>query len=127
MSQAEVSFEQIGGLVMNELHRRLGAPELAQDLPGTLLMKVAGDYIKHIERRNEIEQAKLEQEHVNPLEIVDQEGLPLEMRFEILTEYLDEVESAWRHASARMEDLLKEVNANDPDVVQDVPDVVSEG
>lgn len=93
---------------MQELHRRLGNPQLAQDLPGTLLMKVASDYVKHLEKRNEIEQAKLEQEHEDPLVVVAQPGLPWEMRFEIINDYTDELETQWRAASVIMVELLAE-------------------
>jgi hypothetical protein len=103
---SDVNFDQIGGLVMEELNRRLGSEELAQDLPGTLLMKVAMDYVKHLEARNAIEKAKLEQVRVDPLEMIDQAGLSLEQRIMILSEYLDDIETTWREASQRIVELL---------------------
>lgn len=112
---------------MTELHRRLGSPELAQELPGTLLMKVAMDYVKHLERRNDIEQAKLDQEQVDPLEIVQQPGLPLDMRFEILSDYIEELEGAWRGASEIMETILEEVNQRDGKVVSEVQALDQQG
>lgn len=129
MSQSELDFDRIGEGVMMELNRRLGAPELAQDLPGTLLMKVAMDYVKHLEKRNEIEQAKLDQEHIDPLEMIDQPGIPLDMRIEILYEYIGELETYWTTSSNRLEELLQErnENASSEDAVQGLPDLVSEG
>lgn len=127
MSQQEVDFDQIGERVMVELNRRLGSPELAQDLPGTLLMKVAMDYVKYLEQRNAIEQAKLDAEKVDPIEMVNQPGLPLEMRWEIIDAYLDEVEDYWRRASVIREELEKEVRERYAEVLPEVQDVVSEG
>jgi hypothetical protein len=100
-------FDAIGTRVMVELNRRLGSPELAQDLPGTLLMKVAMDYVKHLEERNRIEQAKLNQEKLDPLEMIDQPGLTVAMRIEILSEYIEELEGYWKDASTRMAELLE--------------------
>lgn len=109
---------------MVELNRRLATPQLAEDLPGTLLMKVAMDYVRYLAERNAIEQAKLNQEKVDPLEMIDQPGLNLSMRVEILAEYLEEVEDYWTRASARMAELLEEVGDGEGEVVQDVPDMV---
>lgn len=111
---------------MRELHRRLATPSLAQDLPGTLLMKVAMDYVKHLERRNEIEEAKMNAEKVDPLEMVNQPGLPFDMRWAIIDEYLDEVTDYWQRASQiRIE--LEEEGKQLAALLPEVQDVVHEG
>lgn len=113
---------------MRELNRRLATPSLAEDLPGTLLMKVAMDYVKHLEERNKIEEAKLNQEQLDPLEMIDQPGLSHAMRIEILAEWLEEVEGYWRTASVRMEEILKEVeDESDAAVLQELQDMAPEG
>lgn len=101
-------FDAIGQGVLEELNRRLGSPELAQDLPGTLLMKVAESYLKYLERKQAFEEAKANIEKLDPLEMIDQPGLSLDMRIEILSEWIEEVENYWQAASARMEQLVKE-------------------
>lgn len=113
---------------MHELHRRLATPELAQDLPGTLLMKVAMDYVKHLEKRNEIEEAKLALEKLDPLEMVDQPGLPLVLRMEVLSEYLDELDEARRAAGARAISLYEEFEQSEQndEVVPEVQELVPE-
>lgn len=93
------TFDDMGKLISKELRRRLGNREKAAELPGTLLMRLFESYTKAIEKRNEIEKAKLEQEKLDPLEIVNQEGLPDETKLEILLEYVDELEDQWRRAS----------------------------
>lgn len=130
MSLEAPDFDAIGQGVLEELNRRLGSPELAQDLPGTLLMKVAESYLKYLERKQQFEEAKANIEKLDPLEMIDQEGLTLDMRIQILGEWLEEVESYWQAASTRMAELvtLKEAeDGSDPDVLQGVPDVVPEG
>lgn len=101
-------YDAIGLGVLEELNRRLGTPELAQDLPGTLLMKVAESYLKYLERRQQFEEAKANIDKIDPLDMIDQEGLTLDMRVEILSEYIDDLENFWTTASARMEQLMKE-------------------
>lgn len=130
MSLEAPDFDAIGQGVLEELNRRLGSPELAQDLPGTLLMKVAESYLKYLERKQQFEEAKANIEKLDPLEMIDQEGLTLDMRIQILGEWLEEVESYWQAASTRMAELvtLKEAeDGSDTDVLQGVPDVVPEG
>lgn len=115
-------FDEIGQGVLEELNRRLGSPELAQDLPGSLLMKVAESYLKYLERKQTFEEAKAEQEKLDPLEIIDQPGLGVTKRVEILGQYLEEIEIEWQKASTRMEELLKEV-VDHGAVVQEVQDL----
>lgn len=109
MSQYESDFDSIGVRVIEELQRRLSSPELAQDLPGTLLMKFAESYLKAIEKRNEIEAAKLENKSTNPLEMIDQSGMALPYRYAMLLEYLTELEEWWVTASARMVEIVEEM------------------
>lgn len=118
-----IDFEGIGQGVLEELNRRLGTPELAQDLPGTLLMKVAESYLKYLERKQAFEESKQEAEDIDPLDVIDQPGLGPERKVVILGQYLEELEDYWQRASARMEELLKEV-VERGEVVQDVQDVV---
>lgn len=104
-----IDFEGIGQGVLEELNRRLGSPALAQDLPGTLLMKVAESYLKYLERKQAFEESKQEAEKLDPLDVIDQPGLGAERRVVILGQYLEELEDFWQRASKRMEELLKEV------------------
>ena len=90
---------------MREMRRRLGNSEKAADLPGTLLMRLVEQYIKAVEKRNEIEQAKLEQEEIDAMEMIDQPGLPLDYRVEMLEEFLGEIQDVWLAGSARLEEL----------------------
>lgn len=93
---------------MQELDRRLGSDEDAKDLPGTLLMQLAKDYVTYLKRKQELEEEKLGQEKVDPLEMIDQPGLGLERRIAILAEYLTDVEDVWRRGSDIMEQLLRD-------------------
>lgn len=119
-----IDFEGIGQGVLEELSRRLGTPELAQDLPGTLLMKVAESYLKYLEKKQAFEESKQEAVKLDPLDVIDQPGLGVERRVVILGQYLEELEDTWTRASSRMEELLKEVVENGSTVVQDVQEVV---
>jgi hypothetical protein len=110
-------FEAIGQGVLEELNRRLGSPELAEQLPGTLLMKVAESYLKYLERKQQFEEAKANIEKIDPLEMIDQPGLTITMRTEILSEYIDDLEGYWRAASDRMAELMKEAEDANTDVV----------
>lgn len=113
---------------MHELHRRLATPALAQDLPGTLLMKVAMDYVKHLEKRNELEEAKLAQEKLDPLEMIDQPGLPITLRMQVLNEYLTELDEARAAAATRAIALYEEFEASEQDdeVVPELQELVPE-
>lgn len=108
MTLETTDFDAIGQGVLEELNRRLGNPELAQDLPGTLLMKVAESYLKYLERRQQFEEAKANIDKIDPLDMIDQEGLTVDMRIEILGEYIGDLEDYWGRASERMEQLMKE-------------------
>lgn len=121
-----IDFEGIGQGVLEELNRRLGSPALAQDLPGTLLMKVAESYLKYLERKQAYEESKQEAEKLDPLDVIDQPGLGAERRVVILGQYLEELEDFWQRASKRMEELLKEVVENG-EMVQAMQGVVQGG
>lgn len=126
MSETPIDFEGIGQGVLEELNRRLGSPALAQDLPGTLLMKVAESYLKYLERKQAYEESKQEAEKLDPLDVIDQPGLGAERRVVILGQYLEELEDFWQRASKRMEELLKEVVENG-EMVQAMQGVVQGG
>jgi hypothetical protein len=105
-------FDVIGARVLAELNRRLGSPGDAADLPGTLLMTLAQNYLKYLERQEAAEASK-EAEHVtSALEMIDKEGLSVARKVEILTDFIDQVETEWREASARLVELLKEVEVD---------------
>lgn len=113
----EFDFDAIGEGVLRELNRRIQDPKRAADLPGTHLMQLAQMYAKILQKRNEIEEQKVK-EKVDPITVIDQEGLPLALRIEILTSYLDDLEEAWRSASQRMVELMemKEVEDDVPEM-----------
>jgi hypothetical protein len=102
-------FDAIGQGVLEELNRRLGSPELAADLPGSLLMKVAESYLKYLEKKQAYLESQGETVKVNPMEMINQPGLTLARRVVILSEYLWELETIWREASTLMVALMKEV------------------
>lgn len=126
MSEYEIDFDSIGQGVIQELYRRLGSAELAQDLPGTLLMKFAESYLKAIEKRNEIEAAKLESKTMNPLEMIDQPGMALPYRYTMLLEYLNELEEWWKTASARMVIIVEEMR-RDTDLLPQLQELEPQG
>lgn len=101
------AFEKLGELVMDELERRLGDPEDAKGLPGTLLMRLAEQYIKYLEKQDAQEAAMQEllAVTVTPLQMIDQEGLSDERKLEILYAYLKQIEEEWVAASARLVEL----------------------
>lgn len=121
-------FEQIGQGVLEELNNRLGNADRAGDLPGTLLMKIAESYLKYLERKQQIEEAKLNQEKLDPLEMIDLEGLDLDARIEILAEWIEECEKDWTNASARMAELLAMKEDDDEaEVLPEVPSLADGG
>lgn len=122
-SNADNSYENMGEAVLDELDRRLSNPEEARDLPGTLLMNLAKDYLKYKQEKLALERAKLEEKKLDPLSMIDQPGLGKDRRIAILAEFLADVEDVWRRASTRMEELLSDGN---PGEVPEVSDVVSE-
>lgn len=106
-------FEKLGELVMDELERRLKDKNDAKGLPGTLLMRLAEQYIKYLEKKDAQEAAMQEllAITVTPLQMIDQEGLSVERKLEILYAYLKQIETEWVAASARLVELRGENGA----------------
>lgn len=100
-------FEQIGQNVLRELSRRLSIPAAAESLPGTLLMKLAENYLRYLEKKT-IEGGG-EPLTLAALEIIDTDGITLERKVEIMQQYLDDLEAEWRAASERMAELHEEL------------------
>lgn len=111
MTEPLPDIDVLGRALYAELLRRAGDPQTARNLPGTHLMTLFQTYQKHLEKKLEIEQAKLAEEKLDPMEMIDQPGLPLDLRVQILYEYTDELEDTWRKASAKLEELLKEAES----------------
>jgi hypothetical protein len=106
MSSLETSsayWEKIGKSVLAELERRLGDEADARDLPGTLLMRLAEAYLKYLDKQAQEQEEELH--YMTALEAIDQEGLPLESKVEILTDYLAKLDEDRRIAIERLEEL----------------------
>lgn len=97
-------WEQIGGQVLGELDRRLRSGE-AKDLPGTLLMRLAEQYLKWLDKQAE-KAAQEESEYLTPLEAIDQEGLPVERKIEILQVYMDQLVADHKLAEEKLKELI---------------------
>lgn len=108
------TFDEIGEKIMVELNRRLGDEDTAEGLPGTLLMQLAQRYIAYLEKKQEIERQKMEEDgkKIPPLVMIDRPGLPMDRRIGIMSEYLDELEAEWRAASERFIELCKEAGVD---------------
>lgn len=104
-------FEEMGENVLKELSRRLRVPELARGLPGTQLLKLAENYMKYLERKHLQDTANPDTHPVSAIEIIDQQGISLEKKHEIMGEYLDQLEREWKEASQRMAELDIELKA----------------
>lgn len=105
-TESEAYWNRIGGKVLGELERRLGHDADAADLPGTLLMRLAEQYLKYLDK---MAQEKDEEQHyMTAMEAIDQEGLPIESKVAILTDYLAKLDEDRETASKRLEELLLE-------------------
>lgn len=117
-------YEQMGENVLGELSRRLRTPALAEGLPGTLLMKLAENYLKYLERKQLNDEGKPENHPVTALEIIDQPGLSVEKKFEIMNDYIGQLEDEWKQASERMVEIVGELQAKengDSETLSEVP------
>jgi hypothetical protein len=92
---------------MAELERRLESHEEAKDLPGTLLMRLVEQYLRYLDKKAKEEEEELH--YLTPLEAIDQPGLPVENKIEILTEYLKKLEEDKTQAQERLNELQLEV------------------
>ena len=99
-------WDRIGGKVLSEVERRLDGGDV-KDLPGTLLMRLAELYLKRLEQKAKEEEEELH--YMSALEAIDQEGLPVESKIQILTDYLAKLESDREEAEARLAELQLEV------------------
>jgi uncharacterized protein (DUF2267 family) len=104
-SESDAYWEKIGGKVLRELDRRLDTDE-AGELAGTLLMRLAEQYLKYLEKQ--AAQEEEEQHFMTAMEAIDQEGIPIASKIEILTDYIDKLESDHKGATDRLAELLKE-------------------
>lgn len=104
---APIFWESIGEKVLKELERRLGSASDAADLPGTLLMRLAEMYIKFLEKEAANKSENVE--YMTALEAIDQEGLPVETKKQILADYIAKLEEDVRLAQAKMEEISDDV------------------
>jgi hypothetical protein len=101
----DLYWEEMGGKVLGELNRRLDSGE-GKDLPGTLLMRLAELYLKRLEKL--AAEADEEVEYLTPLQAIDQEGLPIESKIEILSGYVEQLKTDLSAATARLEELTSD-------------------
>lgn len=101
-------WAEVGTKVLGELNRRLTTTE-ARELPGTLLMRLAEQYMKHLEKKQQAD-AEMDMEWLTPLQAIDQEGLPVESKIEILAIYMDQLQKDHQTATIRLLELQKEVS-----------------
>lgn len=116
--RAELSLDDIGEKVLAELNRRLDSASLANEIPGTQLMQIAQRYLAHLEAERKLKEEIVE-EKLHPLEAVDNHGIPLELRYKILWEYLDEIETTWRDVSERVREMRVELGIEDEEATED--------
>lgn len=107
-TESEQYWNRIGGQVLRELERRLGDHEDASDLPGTLLMRLAEQYLKYLDKKAADEEEELS--FMTAMEAIDQEGLPLESKAQILTDYIAKLESDHTIAINRLSEVRKEIH-----------------
>lgn len=99
----EVFWDRLGSKVMRELERRLTDRETASEVPGTLLMGLADRYIKHLERK--AAQEETQTEYMTALEAIDQEGLPDDVKIQILKDYIEKLNEDIVEATTRLSQL----------------------
>lgn len=112
---ADAYWERVGHKVLGEVERRLDMGE-GDGLPGTLLMRLAEQYLKYLERKAKEAESE-EAEYLTPLEAIDQEGLPLETKIEILTTYMQQLQDDHEKATAKLAELTTG-GANEAEKVQ---------
>ena len=100
-------MDDIGEKVLEELERRLKSPRDAAEIPGTQLMQIAQRYLAYLE--SQIKDDEEEGPRLTPLEAIDKPGLALEMRYKILSEYMDELHEEWQKASDRYLEMQREL------------------
>lgn len=120
-------FEKIGEDVLAELGRRLETKAGRETLPGTLLMKLAENYLKYLEKK-QAQEGDRHEEVLTALEIIDQPGLSIDKKYEILEAYIDELQDELRTVSVRMEEIHNEWVAlyGERPPREDDPETVSE-
>lgn len=107
-TESDAYWNRIGGQVLAELERRLGHDADAADLPGTLLMRLAEQYLKYLDKRAQEEEE--EQHYMTAMEAIDQEGLPPDAKVQILTDYIAKLEEDLTVATNRLTELQGEVD-----------------
>lgn len=108
----ETYWEDIGGKVLTELERRLSEGSSAADLPGTLLMRLAEKYITYMEKLARQEEADIP--YMTAMDAIDQEGLPIENKIQILQDYISKLESDHTIAINRLAELEREKHGLPP-------------
>lgn len=110
--RSEEYWNNIGSAVLTELERRLGEESDARDLPGTLLMRLAEKYLQYLDKV--AKEADEEKHYMTAMEAIDQEGLPLDSKVEILKDYIDKLEEDHTIALERLHVLIREQNGLPP-------------
>lgn len=103
---SEDYWNRIGGQVLSELERRLGHGADAADLPGTLLMRLAEQYLKYLDKKAQEEEE--EQHYMTAMEAIDQEGLPIESKIIILKDYIEKLRGDLVEAEAKLEEVARD-------------------
>ncbi len=99
-------WDRIGGSVLEELERRLSDGNAAENLPGTLLMRLAEQYLRYLDKKaQEQEDAP---EYMTAMEAIDQPGLPADAKIQILKDYLDKLDNDRSVAAERLKELEDE-------------------
>jgi hypothetical protein len=109
----ELTLDDIGEKVIAELQRRLNSPRDAAEIPGTQLMQIAQRYLAYLESTLQADED--EREKLTPLEAIDKPGLALEVRYQIMQDYLQELEAEWQTAFARFNEIKAELGLEDED------------
>lgn len=104
---SEDYWNKIGGQVLTELERRLGHGADAKDLPGTLLMRLAEQYLKYLDKK--AQEQEEEAHYMTAMEAIDQEGLPLDVKVQILSDYIVKLEEDMMQAVTRHAELEAEL------------------
>lgn len=103
-TSADAYWDQIGPKILGVVEDRIDNGE-TDKLPGTLLMRLAEQYLKYLEKKAAEAEGE-EDEYLTPLQAIDQEGLPHEAKLEILQGYITQLEADHTAATERMKELL---------------------
>lgn len=107
--ESEAYWNRIGASVLSELERRLGDDDSAADLPGTLLMRLAEQYLKYLDKKAQEQDEELH--YMTAMEAIDQPGLPAESKVTILTDYITKLEADLVLAQDRLKEVTDDLQA----------------